>query len=608
MVLAREQQTTLKSLITRLFDKSLEGLRLTKDKIEDLRRRHQWYHSNIYQLHQLKEKISSIQKEYDQRIDHILHEIRDEKERTKQILYNALNRLETTIDKNLLKTYLDELIDECDILFNTTSALVLLDAIFRTIGLVSLIACIIAIAGGSATATVGSLGLALAAGGVTNEYVFMSKLKELEKKLADNIETVQNQKIQQSQQLDSYFDDFVRNLRYSNHPNSSTVDIVWFDKNIGSDANQSFAKRLLQEFSSGKYRMVQFADEIATIQFIQTNIENNIILITSGSAGETVIGTVGHYWNLKGIITYCIRVDTHRTWAGRYKKLLLVTNKDNEVIEKIKHIEYGDVYFIINGFTFDDVRLKLTDLDYYFSTNNPRFLIRDFQSINADQSYHRKLMEQFHEKILAKNIFPNGIPIYLQLPNLYRFVDEFLQTLKETEPEKALITLYTKDAPYYYKIINGILNRLDEELIELMGDYIKALRYALIIYTDASNRIPEKTEVKLYRGLHLIDRNSLEEFQRKFRVADVMIFPSFVSTSLDKEMATFFIKGRGILLEISTDCTQMTKPKHIAAASVYENEGEVLLNCFQLLKVMNIVRMSDDVLLYQCTLKCHLSN
>lgn len=100
----------------------------------------------------------------------------------------------------------------------------------------------------------------------------------------------------------------------------------------------------------------------------------------------------------------------------------------------------------------------------------------------------------------------------------------------------------------------------------------------------------------------------MKEFQRKFRVADVMIFPSFVSTSLDKQMATFFIKERGVLLEISTDCTQMMKPIHIAAASIYENEGEVLLNCFQLLKVMNIVRISDDVLLYQCILQCHLSN
>lgn len=137
----------------------------------------------MYQLHQLKEKISTIQKEYDERIERILHEIREEKERTKPVLYNALDRLETTIDKNLLKTYLDELIHECDILFNTTSALVLLDAIFRTLGLFSLIACIIAIAGGFTTATVGSLGLALAAGGVTNEYAFMSTLKELEKKL-----------------------------------------------------------------------------------------------------------------------------------------------------------------------------------------------------------------------------------------------------------------------------------------------------------------------------------------------------------------------------------------------------------------------------------------
>ena len=607
MALAREQQNTLNNLMAILFDKSLEGLHCTKNEIVDLCERHRFYHSNIYQLNQLKDTISSIQKEYDERIDQILVDIRREKERIKQILHNALDQLENTMDKNLVKSHLDQLLNECDKLFHGISGLVLLAPIFGGLGLFAIIALIIAASGGSAALGFATLGIGLAVGGTASEIMFKSKLSELNEKLVENIATVNCQKHQQLKQLNSYFDSFVQSLR-QNKTDNSTVDIVWFDKNIRNDANQSFADTLSQKFPSGKYRVVQFDQETPVVQFVQTNITNNIILITSGSAGRAIISNIGHYWNLKGIIIFCMNVDEHRSWAGKYKKLLLVTNDENEVIEKIQHIECGDIYFVLNGFSLEDVCLKLKNVAYYISSKSDGFMIQNFQSINSTQSYHRNIMEQLHNKIVSKNIYPNGVPKHFQLTNLYRFVEEFLQALKQTKSEKAIITLYSKEEPYYYKIVNTILNRLDEELILLIGDYIKALRYALIVYVDTSNKIPSDGQVKLYRGLCLKDGKSLQEFERKFRVTDVIIFPSFVSTSLDKTTAKTFTKGRGVIFEITADCTQINKPKNISGASYFEFEDEVLLNCFNVLKVTNITKISESLLLYQCTLQFHLGN
>lgn len=607
MALAREQQRTLKDLMARLFDKSLEGLHRTKHEVDDLRKRHHWYHSNIYQLHELKGKISSIQTDYDQRIDEILKEIRTKKAEIKNILHSALDQLETIIDKNLVKQYLDQLLDECDKLFEKTPELVLLGVIFGAFGFFAILAAIIGVATGSAALGPATLGLGAVVSSGASEAIFRKKLRKLGVKLANGIATVQDQKNQNSKQLDSYFDDFVQYL-CRNDSSNSTVHIVWFDENIRTDENQSFANRLSHEFSSGKYQLIKFDQETAVIQFVRTMITNNIILITSGSAGHAVISKIGYYWNLKGIIIFCIRVDDHRLWAGNYKKLLLVTDSENEVIEKIKHIESGEIYFLMNGLSLEDVRLKLQNVNYYFSTKDGGFMIQDLKSINSALSYHRNIMEQLHQKIVAKKIYPNGIPEHFVLKNLYRFVDEFLEALKQKEPEWKIIHLYTKDEPYYYKIVNDILNRLDEELIHLIDDYIKALRYALINYIDTSDKTPTRSYLKLYRGLCLKDGNSLKEFQRKFRVADIIIFPSFASTSLDKETAESFTNGKGVLLEITADCTKKNKPKNISAASYFKNENELLLNCFNVLKVVEITKISDNLVLYRCTLQFHLGN
>ncbi len=604
---ARDQQTALKNLIINLFSKSLEGLGLTKQEIEDLRERHRWYHSNIYQLHQLKGKITSIQEKYDKSINEILEEIRREKEQVKRILYKALDRLETTMDKTIIKQYIDELIREFDNLLDNTAMLVLLGSIFGALGLFAIIAAIIAALAGSTVAGVATLGIGAVVGGTTSEVIFRIKLANLNENLADSINDVRSQEIQQLQQLDSYFDGFVQKLGQLSSVNS-TINIVWFDRNIQNDANQSFADRLSCEFPSENYRVFQFVDETEVIQFVQTNIESDVILITSGSAGEAVISEIEYYCNIKGIIIFCLLVDDHQSWAGRYKKLLLVTRDSNEVIQKIKNIEHGDVYFLIHGFSLEDMPRNRTNIDYYLSTQEDGFIIQDLESINSNRSYHQNIIEQLHNKIVLKNIYPNGIPNHFELTNLSQFVDEFLEALTQTEPEKAIIALYTKAAPYYHRIINDILNRLDEELISLIADYIKALRYALIMYTDTTNTISNTTEMKLYRGLCLRHGNSLQEFQRKFQVTDVIILPSFSSTSLSKAKATSFTKGKGVLLEISADFTQVNKPKYISAESHYRNEEEVLLNCFSVLQVTSIKRISDNLVSYACILKSGIGN
>ncbi|CAF5131218.1 unnamed protein product, partial [Rotaria sp. Silwood1] len=102
-------------------------------------------------------------------------------------------------------------------------------------------------------------------------------------------------------------------------------------------------------------------------------------------------------------------------------------------------------------------------------------------------------MKELYESLKSKNIFRDGIPPdHFKLENLMICAEKFVEALSGCEAEKNIIRLYTASAPFYYKIINDILNLLDEDLILLIQDYIKALRYSLLIYSDTFNTMPHR--------------------------------------------------------------------------------------------------------------------
>ncbi|CAF1544511.1 unnamed protein product [Adineta ricciae] len=559
----------------------------------------------MYQLAALKSTINSIHTDHDRKIYEIFSEIQHTKEKLKEILHRMLDCSEIALNKDILERNIEELMQKIDKQTENLDKSVLLGLIFQQLGLAAILAGIMALSAGAGAFGVGTLGVGLLAGNATSEIIFHVKLFKLSTEIQEYIGTISRQKTQQIARMKKYFDNFEQRVRQRN-ANQLKIDIVWYDKEIHHQENQYFAKELSHQFSPNNYQVVLFDNEHRVINFVQTNITNNIILITTGSAGRSVISAIGHYCNITGIILFCMRVDVHRSWTEKFKKILLITNQFNEVVEKIKHIECGDIYFVNNGLSIGDARLKMPNIEVYLSINANGSIINNFLSIRREQLHHRTNMEQLYRKIMSKNIYPNGIPDHLQLANLNCFISKFLEALQQPKPEISIITLYTLEAPHYYKILNDILNRLDEELILLIGDYVKALRYALLVYEDQKNKIQKKTNMTFYRGLCLTKGNSFQEFLRKFRVGDFIIFPSFSSTSMDKREAESFTKGKGVILEISVDCTQMNRPKNISAVSKYLDEDEVLLDCFSILEVQDIKKVTDNIFFYTCELKLHI--
>ena len=106
---AQEQQRKLEVLLTKIFDESLGSLTQAKIQIDFLRIKHEWHHYNFYQLDALNKGLRFIQLLSAEGINPILQRIREEKERSKQFLYNELNRLNDIRDRNLVEQYLNSL-------------------------------------------------------------------------------------------------------------------------------------------------------------------------------------------------------------------------------------------------------------------------------------------------------------------------------------------------------------------------------------------------------------------------------------------------------------------------------------------------------------------
>ncbi|CAF1267477.1 unnamed protein product [Adineta steineri] len=604
--LSKEQHRIFENLVGRLFDKSIEGLYKTLNEINNLKLRHLWYHSNIYQIRNLKSTITDIQVQFDQNIRQILNEIEEQKKYAKEIFFNLLNQLEstTTINAQEIRQHLNELFKKLDFLTGNISNDVFLMSIFSSFGFMGMIAAILLLFTGGSIITIATLGLGAMVTTTVSEIMFHQKLSELDEKLRQQIGTIKNNRSEQIQNLNHYYQSFEKQLHHNMiNGQTSAVNIIWYDQQIKNDSNQNCFEGLRKLFSTENYQTKQFNEKTQLLEFIRSNPLDHLILITSGSSGKDIISQIGYYSHIKGIIIYCSAVAHHQEWADNCKKVLLVANSFNEVIQKIRDIENGEIYFLKFGFSFEDINLKLKNSNYFLSTKRNHFIITNFSEIDLNIDYHQNRMRQLHKSLESKNIFSDNFPYYFQIDNLYLCAQKFIEALKKSGPEKNIIRLYTSGRPFYYQIINDILSLLDQELILLIQDYIKALRYSLMIYSDTSKAVPNTKNVKLYRGLNLNNTKNFEEFLKKFKINDTIVFPAFTSTSLNEGLAESFAGKKGVLLEISADCTQSNKPKSVRELSHYQNEDEVLLNCFSLLTVKNITKRNDCLMLYQCNLE-----
>ncbi|CAF2111763.1 unnamed protein product [Rotaria magnacalcarata] len=592
---AHKQRHLLEHALADCFDTCLDGLYKTYHSVKELHEKDSYFFMRASRTYVLKNEITNIQEEYDSRLERAVEVFHERKIHCKEILLSMINELEAIVSTSEIRKYLDELsVMISNIISN--------DPVFALCRTDNFFQWIIQI-------------LLVSKPDILNQYhhqdTFQDKLHQLMKNIERERLEVLRRKENNVSILAQYFETFIVKLNALLKKNvSSTTKIVWYDASIGNEENQSYVKQIQKKFSTNE--VVQCVNENHLVQLIRCESFDEIILITSGKTGKSIIDKIGYYWNLKGIIIYCSNINYHQTWAKPYKKVTLVTNKFCDVLIDIENILDGKSYFIIKGFTYDDICLNLRtthNANYYLSPKvDDGFIISNFYEVILNINFQKEIMQQLHNKIQTKGFFNNQLPAHFQLPNLESVAEHFIKAF-DTEPSKSIedkiINLYSKSKPCLYKVVNDVLNLLDEELILLIGDYIKTLRYSLIKYVDNEPKMKYARILKLYRGIYL-DQQSTENFLKKFKVNDYIIFPSFLSTTMDKATALQFSQQKGVLFEIIIDTTSdipNNMPKCIKAVSEFKNEEEIVFNCFSMLKVNTITTQNENFYLYQCSLE-----
>ncbi|CAF4247854.1 unnamed protein product, partial [Rotaria sordida] len=160
--------------------KEIMCLNETLYEVNDLQRIHSWYNFNLIQIRGLKVKITEIQERYDSTIRNILHEIAVQKERAKEILTNALDQLETTINRREIKNHLNQLIHQIDQLVENMASQTLLVLISSGLGMFSIIGLIISLFAGTSALDILSFGIGAIGSGIASEVIFRKKLCKLD--------------------------------------------------------------------------------------------------------------------------------------------------------------------------------------------------------------------------------------------------------------------------------------------------------------------------------------------------------------------------------------------------------------------------------------------
>lgn len=288
------------------------------------------------------------------------------------------------------------------------------------------------------------------------------------------------------------------------HP-PTRKQFVWFDCKINSKENQEIIQKSIKTMVIN-----QFLDKNTAIYFIK-NCSEPLIVITAGTDGEEFVKEIYDCYNVLYIIVFCFNVPLHLNWASNYKKIILVTQKKEELqkmmeecLEKASYIEC-DTNVVKE---FWSVIFKLLK-SFFDSDNNKDLILKELTLLNKEKT--NEIATLFHER--EKNIL-NAI-IYLYSTNyIYKF---FNQTLASRSYKQLLITLTTTTKE--------------------------------ILTWEYPNHKNSKEVRYLYRGIKGNKIEVMFQFQEYInKKIKPIYFPAFTSASSDLEQAKKF--SDGIIFEI----------------------------------------------------------
>ena len=318
-------------------------------------------------------------------------------------------------------------------------------------------------------------------------------------------------------------------------------------------------------------------------------------LICPGSQFENLIKYLSKYENIQEIIValviYTINKEKYSYLRNKYKINGIYTMPDeiNQYIRNNKS-KNNIKYKVPKLLTFDDYNQKYIEFH--------KIISMQYGKLYQKSSYLTaiRILEEYLLSNSNKNNNMDEYDISLLLSNLEVF----------SAPQrdyKEIIKEYTNES--FYRLFNKWLNEVDPLAIKKIAFFISGLQLSLNIYGMKEKKGFDK-QAEIYRGA-LFNYSLILSYLRN--IGNIITFPSFLSTTLNREVAKDFShydtprKERNNLF--STTYIIYINPKKdwisqgfsIDDISYYQNEREILFQPFCFFKLHNVKVDMDN---YTC--------
>ncbi|CAF2078155.1 unnamed protein product [Rotaria magnacalcarata] len=349
--------------------------------------------------------------------------------------------------------------------------------------------------------------------------------------------------------------------------------LVWLDANL-DESKQDF-KNSLTNLQQLVVSIRTFTDAEQCIRFIKDTKEEKIVLIISGSLGQTVIPNICACSQLDSIYVFCSNQSVHEQWT-----------KD---VLKVKGV-HTSIESICNALQVESARcdrdlasISCHGIDSLFMYAH--LLKEALLEINDNDTKHIKELSDYCR--LQDNISNDELDKIAT--DYYRFTP---------------IWWYT--APYFfYSMLNRGLRLFDINIIVKMGFFIRHLHQDIEQLYREQRSTATTTPFEVYRGqgLSLKDLNKMKRSK-----GGLMAFNNFLSTSRNRNIALsgfarpaalVSAKSVGILFAMTIDptlCKSSATPyADVRKVGFYHGqEEEILFSIYTIFRIDKIERIDSE--------------
>ena len=363
------------------------------------------------------------------------------------------------------------------------------------------------------------------------------------------------------------------------------INLIHYDKDLKNEENfeyyRYFNMKIIGSYCSfDNFEMFK----LFLSKQIQIPFSVNYILMISGLESQRILKEFHNIDLLNQIIIFCHEINKYLFLKKEYNKIKLISNDFEEIVKTLRTIKFPKEDLNM------DNHLLITPLITYFDYKKVLYPIHRVLAYFFDKKFYNFTKEYLE---IAK-IFINKSTIKADSKNK---IINIMEKLKDSNNFPSDCIKYYSGEDLCY-VFNKALRNFEKFYIE-MAYFIGPFYFGMFRYALNHPEKQLKTKAQLFRDLTL-DRLDLYSYQ--FSVNDIICFPSFTSTTLDKNL-NFEITDNSNLINndhieeksfvkmiIYYDPKGKCEPQGIDISDVsqYSDEKEVLLFPFTFLKINKV--------------------